>query len=304
MESVNVRLATHAMGTRFELVLNGQDESFLRAVGEEAIAEIQEQHARLSVFDRGSLLSRVNALGAERWVEIDRDLLELLMLCRRVWEESDGAFDPAVGGLMRRWGFRGEVGPAAGAVAGGFESVEIDEANSSVKLGAGVELDLGGVAKGYALDRVWERMRALGVERGIIHGGTSTVVAIGSPPGVGAWRVQVPSGASEAGLLDVHLRDGALSVSSPSGRERVEDGLMVGHVMDVRCGKPARGARAAAVAGASAAEADAWATALVVLGQRPHRMPVNLSSAIAGDGCWKVEQQDAVFVTNGTQDGR
>jgi thiamine biosynthesis lipoprotein len=298
MQGVNVRLATHAMGTRFELVLSGQDESFLRSVGEEAIEEIQEHHARLSVFDRGSLVSRVNAFGCERAVAVDCELIELLVLCQRVWDLSEGAFDPAVGALMRRWGFReGGPSPAEGAAIRGFAGVEIDEANGTVKLEPGVELDFGGVAKGYALDRVRERLSSLGVECALMHGGTSTVVAIGSPPSQVGWRVAVAATSSEGAGLHAMLRDVAMSVSSPSGRERSVGGQTAGHVMDVRCGEPARATRSAVVVGASAAEADAWSTALVVLGQRPARMPVALSSAIAGGvgTGWEITQDRDVF---------
>ena len=104
-----VRLALDAMGTRFELVLHGGDEFFLQAVGEQAIETIRDEHRRLSLFDPASHISRVNAAGATNPVTVDRDLFDLLATAAAVWEQSGGAFDPAVGGFMRRWGHRGSL---------------------------------------------------------------------------------------------------------------------------------------------------------------------------------------------------
>lgn len=296
---VNVRLAVHAMGTRFELVLHGQDEFFLRAAGEEIISDIEEQHARLSVFERGSLLSRVNLLAAERAVEVDEDLFSLLRLCRSVWAESEGAFDPAVGGLMHKWGFRDGSAREDGT-RGGMACVVLDERARSVRFTeSGPQLDLGGVAKGWVLDRARERLAELGVGCALMHGGTSTVVGVGSPPGEAAWRVRVGYAALvSGGLVEVRLKDAAMSVSMPGGRSHEVEGETIGHIMDPRSGEPARGRVGAVVVCASAAEADAWSTAMVVLGRRPRTMPPDIESATLEHdaGAWCVESRDSRIV--------
>jgi len=181
-----VRLATDAMGTRFELVLDGADEFFLRAAGEEAIEEIREQHDRLDAFNPASLIGRLNARAGREPMGVDQELFELLELCQKVWRETDGAFDPALGGLMRRWGFRDEPATTGGegcSPVTGFEAVELDERAGTVRFHGPILLDLGGVAKGWALDRAGAMLRQAGVTCGLVHGGTSTVVAWMDRPG-------------------------------------------------------------------------------------------------------------------------
>jgi thiamine biosynthesis lipoprotein len=275
-----VRLAVHAMATRFELVLDGEDEPALRAVGEEALEAIEEAGRRLSCFDPGSLLSHVNRRAADRAVPVDADLLELLAESRRVSRDSEGAFDVTVAPLMARWGFRGEGSEPAAAdpgVAVAMDDVVLDEVAGTVRFRRhGVALDLGGIGKGHGLDAAAATLREHGVDRALLHGGTSSVVAIGAPPGGPGWPVAI-AGADTT----VRLRDAALSVSAPGGRvTRDGDGRAVGHVMDPRRGAPARGVALAAVVAPTARLADAWSTALVVLGRFPPGLPAALDALL------------------------
>jgi thiamine biosynthesis lipoprotein len=255
-------LASQAMGTRFELVLPGRDEVRERAAGEAALEAVAECEQRLSLFRPGSLLSLVNREASARPVALDPDTFALLELCARCWRESDGAFDAAQGARMAQLGFRGQA-PAAGPVAG-FEAVALDPRTCRVRFTApGVQLDLGGVAKGHALDAAVEVLREAGVEQALLHGGTSTVVALGAPPGLAGWRVALERG---GGAPVVELRDAALAVSAQHGR-RNERGE--GHVLDPRSGCPASDDRVAAVIAPRGALADAWSTALLVRADLP-----------------------------------
>ena len=178
------RLAIHAMGTRFEAALSGASPADLRSAGEVAFQEILELHARWSAFDPGSLLTRVNRLAAGRAVPIDGETFEVLALARSLWEATDGTFDPTTGAAMRTHGFRPsrpDTDPGASARASadaplpGMGAVELDPGAGTVRfLDPRVELDLGALAKGVALDRegripsVRLRDAALGVSAG--HG--------------------------------------------------------------------------------------------------------------------------------------
>jgi thiamine biosynthesis lipoprotein len=145
----------------------------------------------------------------------------------------------------------------------------------------GVTLDFGAVAKGFALDRAAAIVREHGVRSALLHGGTSSVVGIGAPPGEDGWRVAVRSDA-EPRMVTLHNR--AMSVSAPRGR-RNSDGH--GHILDPRTGASAGSADTAAVLCDRADVADAWSTALVVLGKRPAGMPGHVESLIHTGEHWQ-----------------
>ena len=121
---------------------------------------------------------------------------------------------------------------------------------------------------GHVIDLAAASLRDNGVTSALIHGGTSTVAAIGAPPGLGAWNVGVAHTDRT-----IELRDQTLSVSSPTGQDRP-------HIIDPRSGTPVTEPRLAICVGPSAAETDAWSTALVVLGYRPAAMPDEIESSI------------------------
>ncbi len=262
------------MGTRFELVLVAEGDSpaeraQLVAAGEAALAEIAEQHRLLSRFEPASLLSRLNRRGAQGWVELDLDTFELLADAREIWRASAGAFDPSVAPLMDALGLGGaahaehahsERGLAAARAAVGLEALELDPARCAARfLRPDLRLDLGAIAKGHALDLAAAVLRSAGVERALLHGGTSSVVALGTPPGADAWRVSL---AGVPGQVCA-LADATLAVSAPHGRT----GPAGGHVLDPRGARPAADLTLAAVAAplvpGAARRADAWSTALV-----------------------------------------
>ncbi|MBI3876909.1 MAG: FAD:protein FMN transferase [Verrucomicrobia bacterium] len=162
----------------------------------------------------------------------------------------------------------------------GWHLVALDEAQGTVRFSRdGVMLDLGAIGKGYALERAAEILREAGVTSGLIHGGTSTVCAIGAPPGEAAWKIAIDhpannaaakteadSGKREPPLAVVPLKNEALSVSAVWGKSFQSGGRTYGHVIDQRTGEPAQGAALAAVVLPSATETDAFSTALLTLG--------------------------------------
>jgi thiamine biosynthesis lipoprotein len=252
------------MGTRFEVVLCGEDDLVLHAAGEEAVAHIEDCHRRLSRFDPGSLVWHINANASSRAVPLDDDLFDLLDACRTLHRATGGAFDPTVGPLMQAWGFHQTPDPPSVTEAMrivGMDKVELDDRTRTVRfLVEGVSLDLGGVAKGDALDGAGAILRDLGVRDALLHAGTSTVVALGTPTGQDAWRVGV---GTETDAPTVALGDSAFSVSAPSGRTVRRGDETVGHVLDPRTGRPAVDASMAAIVTDSARDADAWSTALL-----------------------------------------
>jgi thiamine biosynthesis lipoprotein len=247
-----VRLAAHAMGTRFEIVLDGDDPHRMRPIGEAALREIEDWHDRLNRFDPGSFVSHINARAAHEPVPLDDDLFDLLAECAEAQRVSGGAFDVTVG----------------------TGSLVLDHKMRTVRLaGQRTTIDLGGVGKGHALDHAAAHLREHGVARALLHGGTSTVVAIGRPPGKAAWQIAL---GGDRNAPVAHLGDAALSISGAQqrGSERVD------HVIDPRAGASRCAAIRTAVVGVSARLTDIWSTALLVLGRRPSALPAGLATLI------------------------
>ncbi|MCU0770349.1 MAG: FAD:protein FMN transferase [Verrucomicrobia bacterium] len=275
-----VKLALNAMNTRFELVLPGDEALRLRAAGEEALQEITRLDALLSAFKPTSEIGHVNARADREAVQVSPEVFGLLLQARDLWELTEGAFDITVGPLMRCWGFWGASGrfPQPPDVRTALDSVgtahlQLDAEHRTVRFGRpGMTLDLGAIGKGYALDRAVELLRESGVRSGLLHSGTSTASAIGSPPDSAVWGMEIdqPVGADGTGTLPmpaVVIRDESLSVSSLAEKCFSANGRLYGHVMDPRTGEPVKAAVLTVVALPSAAEADAWSTALMVLGE-------------------------------------
>lgn len=268
------------MRTRYEFVLAGASHSLLESAAEEARIEIESCEDRLSLFRPGSVISRINAAAGPsgKPVRVDPLTMQLLQTAAAIHQRSDGAFDPTVGTLMKAWGFRdGAAPPLPQGPAQGMRHLLLDADAGTAWLRCEAEhgtLDLGAIAKGHALDLAAARLRELGVTCGLLHAGTSSILALDAPPGAPGWRIAIaaPPPESTGGVLPgrcgvVTLRHAALGVSAPHGRTVIgPEGRALGHVMDPHTGKPAATARLAAAVCGSAAAADAWSTALLVMG--------------------------------------
>lgn len=272
-----ITLAVMAMATRFELVLDGMAEPRLRAAGEEALAEIAMTDQRLSLFRRDSLLAHLHRTAHSAPVRFDSDVLGLFTVAKAVHHESGGAFDPTIGPLMRAWGLRGEPADESASrtarVRVGFDQVIIDPAAGTVRFARpDLELDLGGIAKGFALDLAARTLRTHGVRSALLHGGTSSISAIGAPPNAPGWKI----GLGELGG-SVMLNDSSMSVSASRSWRVGHAAAPPIHIIDPRTGRPVDSRTAAARACAvvahtdpwSATRAEAWSTALIVAGGPP-----------------------------------
>jgi thiamine biosynthesis lipoprotein len=278
-----VTVASHAMATRFEIVLHGENPAALRAAGEEALRRVEQLEAQLSLFRASSEIAHLNARAAKGPVRVTPGLFALLLRAQNLCAESGGAFDITVAPLVRCWGFMGgdgrfpppdEVAEARATV--GMALVRLNPADFTVQFAReGVMLDLGAIGKGYAVEQAAEVLREAGVSSALVHGGTSTVQALGTPPGEEFWKIAIetPSPVPDAPpalLATVPLKDEAMSVSGVWGNSFQVGARTYGHIIDPRTGEPALGTVLAAVVLPSATETDALSTALLTVGAAGH----------------------------------
>ncbi len=269
-----VALAVTAMATRFELVLYGNDPVRLRTAGEEALAEIERLDRQLSRFNPASDIRWINERAAYEPVKVEPRLFWLLRRAAKINEATEGAFDITVAPLVRIWDITGKGRvPSADELVQtcaivGMDHVRLDESTFTVSFDApGVEIDLGAIGKGYAVDCAVEILRDAGVASGLIHGGTSTAYAFGNPPDEDYWKIAVDRDKESLQHLVFNLRNSSLSVSAPYGRFFENNKQIYGHVIDPRTGEPAKFTAKAIVVGPSATETDALSTALLLLGK-------------------------------------
>ena len=267
--------AIDAMATRFELVMgDGADDPSHRAIAEEALAEIVRLESRLSIFQPMSDVSWINANASHRSVKVEPTLFALLQRCVALSEATDGAFDITIGPLMRAWKFTGETGalPSPELVAGartraGYQHLRLDPSTSTIRFArAGMSLDLGAVGKGYAIDQAIAVLKSHGVSSALLHGGTSSVHAVGRPAATEAWRIAWSPPTGGARIFELP-DDTALSVSAVHGKAFWHDGHQYGHVIDPCTGWPTDDAVSAVVTGPHSLECDALSTALLVHGR-------------------------------------
>jgi len=282
-----VKLAHEAMATRFEIVLHGDNPVSLRAAGEEALEEIEWVESQLSIYRSDSQIHHANHRAASEPVKLEPTVFQLLQHCQALTKLTQGAFDVTLGPLIRCWGFMSGSGRLAPKEAVekarslvGTHHLILDPETFTIRYDTeGVMLDLGSVGKGYALERAKAILMENGIRSALIHGGTSTVATIGTPPGQAAWKIAVtqplnprPGAAAEAPQLKTvgiaHLNGNALSVSAVRGKSFQTATREYGHVIDGRTGEPTLGTVQAAITLNSATDADAMSTALLVAGNK------------------------------------
>ena len=276
------------MGTEFRIALYGEKRGVLASTAVAAFDEARRIDALISNYQPDSELSRINDSAADAPVAVSTEMAEFLETSFDYSRASDGAFDITVGALMKVWGFYKGSGrlPSKREVAGalarsGRGKVRFDPAARTVALEAhGLELDPGGIGKGYAVEKMVALLREYGVRSAFLSAGSSSLYAIGAPPDEPhGWRVEVknPRDADKV-AAELYLKDESLSSSGSYEKFFEVDGKRYAHIMDPRTGWPADELDAVSVRSASALDSEVWTTALFVNGEAwaREKAPVDL----------------------------
>ena len=257
-----------AMACRFEVTLPIAERGGV-AAGTNALDQIDELEAQLSVFRESSEISFINREAASRAVPVEHSLFDLLLLCKKLYEETGGAFDVTVGPLTRCWGFLQRAGrvPAVEEIERARTLVGSDKiflGDGSIRfLREGMEVNLGSIGKGYALDRVAASMRSR-VSSALLNAGASSMYAVGNE----SWSVGLRDPRDRNRRIgELRLRDCALSTSGSEEQFFEHDGQRYGHLIDPRSGRPAQLMTSVSVVAESAAMSDALATAFYIGGR-------------------------------------
>lgn len=266
-----------SMACTYSIVAYGDDANRLKQAVKEAFDEVDRIDRLMSHYKPDSPLSQINREAAQRPVKTDAELFDFIAECVRYSRQSNGAFDITVGPLMKVWGFfRGEGRmPSARELQAvrkkiGWQHLQLNAQDRTIQFDcAGVELDLGGIAKGYAVDRVVAMLNTRGITKALISAGGSTFYALGSPPHSDAWEVQLqdPLDARKIALT-VRLKDQSLSVSGSAEKFFELNGKRYSHIMNPRTGRPVMNVLSVAVIAPTGTMGDALDNAFYVQGVR------------------------------------
>lgn len=267
-----------AMGTLASIIsLDDGDRTAIPS--EEATQIAQKEFSRLektfTVYSLSSDVSRINRAAGQEWVDVSPDMVTLLAAARRYGELSGGAFDVTVGPIVRAWGFNSGVTPAAPLPPERIRQLldTVGYGTIEVRPGAArltrkdVMVDLGGIAKGYAVDIAWDLIQRKGGKNFIVNLGGNMRVS-GQPSSKRPWTIGVRHPFSKEEIVGrMTLKDG-MAVATSGNYERFVTikGRKYAHIFDPRTGMPVEGMASVTVIGPSAVEVDALSTSCFVLG--------------------------------------
>lgn len=292
------RETLYVFGTLVELVLFGEDEAQAEVVTAEAGRELQQMHRDWHAWQPGELEDLNAALAAGESMEVDPRLAELLREGQRLSCLSGGRFEPGIGALIELWGFHQDT-PPEGAPPATDEIEALRAAHPSImnlrfdgprirSTDRSVQLDLGGFAKGAALDLIGAKFLAQGAENAVLNAGGD--VNVSGSHGGRPWRVAIRDPFVWGAMGSVDLQPGEVLYTSGNYERYFEQGgQRFAHFLDPRTGYPASEIVSVSVLDTSGTRADAAATALAVAGrgdwpQVAADMGVSAVLMIAGDG--------------------
>ncbi len=273
-------LGGHTMGTTWSVKLvvpRNRDLHPLHAGIEQQLGRVV---AQMSTWESGSDISRYNRAEAGSWHSLPEEFWQVLHTAHAIAQQSQGAFDPTLGPLLALWGFGAEAGQqrapdaatlAATAARCGWQRLQLDPPQQAVQQPGGLHLDLSAIAKGYGVDLVGRWLRTQGIEAALVEVG-GELHGYGRKPDGQPWRVLVETAPEEDADADypprvLALDDLAVATSGDRWHRYEHDGNSYSHTLDPRRHAPVAAAAAAVtVIHREAMLADAWATALTVMG--------------------------------------
>ncbi len=259
------RFEHKAMATTFEIIISHDDATYAQQAAYAAFEQLDRLELELSRFIENSDISRINNLPANQPLRIGLDAFECLKLSIQIYAETNRAFDITTGSLTQCWlnkdkttrtPFKQQLDFARQRT--GCHLIQLNEAEHTVQLTiSGVQIDLGGLGKGYAIDQMARLLKDWGINIVLIHGGFSSILAMAPPPNTDGWKLT---------LSNPHNRRQTVASINLNSRAVSASGLQKGlHIIDPRTARPVRDKSAAWACAPDAATADALSTAFMVI---------------------------------------
>jgi len=300
----SVRYPIHAMGTYVNVTLVTSDSAASAADAAAAHAAIQLVDSLMSNWTTTSEVARINRVADSVTTHVQPLVADVIARSLRVWHGSDHTFDITIEPLVRAWGFIGgprrvptdQEARAAWALVGAGD-VAFDSAAGTIHFARrGMRIDLGGIAKGYAVDRAMDVLRARGVKAAIVDA-SGNMMSLGTPPGSEHWRIGLRDPRDRVPYFARLWLDGdAISTSANYEQFVTKDGKRYGHIMDPRTGQPASGLLAVTLVAPDATTSDAWDTPLYILGLEAAKAKLVARTDIAAVLIQPGEGRDTVWV--------
>ncbi|HTT21770.1 MAG TPA: FAD:protein FMN transferase [Candidatus Sulfotelmatobacter sp.] len=275
-EPLRLERSTDAMGTTFSVVLYGSDQASMNQAFDAAFEEVHRLDALLSNYQPASEWSRINREAAAHPVTVSPELFRLLSDCLEYSRASEGTFDLTVGPLMRAWGFYGgdrhvpspdQIREALDLV--GYRHLQLNPQAGTVGFDRpGVEIDPGGVGKGYAVDRMVGILHVRGFRNALVAASGSTIFGLGNPPDdTRGWPISIADPWDHRkNAAQVFLKDLSLSTSGSYEKSFRVGGHRYSHIMDPRRGAPAESAVQVTVVAPRAIDSEVWAKPYFIQG--------------------------------------
>ncbi len=261
----NIHRFSHtAMATIFEVLIYHDEEKYAKQAALEAFFQLDRLEQDFSRFIKNSDISRINDLSINERTQIGVDTFECLLQCADLYVKTKAAFDITIGSLLKCWlnedkslrnPTQEEIKLAKQRT--GLYHILLDETNYSVKMLSGpVQLDFGGFGKGYAVDQMAELLNEWSINKFLIHGGKSSVLAGEAPDGENGWQVSITNPFNDQVMEQIWLKNQAMSGS----------GLQKGfHIIDPRTAFPVKTNRAVWAFAPTAAISDGLSTAFLIM---------------------------------------
>ena len=267
-----------AMGTQFRLVLYAENEPTAATAAEAAFNKVATLNVALSDYLPESELSQLSATaGKGQWVSVSDDLWKIIVRSKQIAKASGSAFDPSIGSLSKLWrqAFRDKAFPPAKLVAEAkatvnFRAIHLRKRDQAVQLDiAGIQLDLGGIAKGYTADVLLELLEQQGIRHALVDAGGD--LSLGAPPpDRPAWQVACRQRNDQGQVVDqlLPLSERGIATSGDQYRFMEHKGKRYSHIIDPRSGYGITSRRQVTVIAPDGMTADALASALSIVHYR------------------------------------